>query len=163
MLQQPRWLILKLSNLQPFPNFEGPMVALKCAHCGQKLSREGIPNEAETDCPSCGKKMHPVSMDPNSPTRLDEVAPNPSVDSARTVLDRTTPNPGQKASTPRNDSGDIHAANQRPFAFLTEASEPGSLGMLAHYRIIRVIGRGGMGVVFERSTRNLTEPSRSRP
>ncbi len=42
------------------------------------------------------------------------------------------------------------AADKSPsFAFLSPAREPGELGWLAHYRITRVIGEGGMGFVFD--------------
>lgn len=35
------------------------------------------------------------------------------------------------------------------FPFLEPAQEPGELGRLAHYRVLRLLGRGGMGFVFE--------------
>src|SRR5206468_486693 len=33
--------------------------------------------------------------------------------------------------------------------FLTPAHNPGSLGRLDHYEVLAVVGRGGMGVVFQ--------------
>jgi urea transport system substrate-binding protein len=35
------------------------------------------------------------------------------------------------------------------YSFLEPASEPGDLGRLAHYRVLRLLGAGGMGFVFE--------------
>ena len=36
-----------------------------------------------------------------------------------------------------------------PVGFLRPAEAPGELGRLAHYRVLRELGRGGMGMVFE--------------
>lgn len=40
------------------------------------------------------------------------------------------------------------AAAEENFDFLTPSDKPGTLGLLGHYEVIDVIGRGGMGVVF---------------
>jgi serine/threonine protein kinase len=34
-------------------------------------------------------------------------------------------------------------------SFLAEPLSPGELGWLAHYRVLKLLGRGGMGMVFE--------------
>jgi serine/threonine protein kinase len=44
------------------------------------------------------------------------------------------------------------------FSFLAEPQEPDELGRLAHYRVLKVIGRGGMGVVFHAEDLHLQRP-----
>src|SRR4029079_8803436 len=38
---------------------------------------------------------------------------------------------------------------EQKFSFLEPSSEPGDLGRLAQYRVLRLLGEGGMGYVFE--------------
>ena len=37
---------------------------------------------------------------------------------------------------------------EKPLAFLAPAERPGELGRIAHYRVVRELGRGGMGMVY---------------
>lgn len=46
-------------------------------------------------------------------------------------------------------SGDTMTEESSVMAFLQPASRPGILGQFGEYEIIRVLGRGGMGIVFE--------------
>jgi hypothetical protein len=45
-------------------------------------------------------------------------------------------------------SGDTPPAADFPLSFLTPAARPGDLGILGPYRVLRELGRGGMGVVL---------------
>jgi urea transport system substrate-binding protein len=53
----------------------------------------------------------------------------------------------ENARLPANARGS--AAHHNPLAFLSPALEPGELGRLGPYRIVKVLGRGGMGMVLQ--------------
>jgi ABC-type branched-subunit amino acid transport system substrate-binding protein/tRNA A-37 threonylcarbamoyl transferase component Bud32 len=52
-----------------------------------------------------------------------------------TVVRETVPLPGKKAAP--------------AFEFLSPPQAPDELGRMAHYRVLKVLGRGGMGIVFQ--------------
>src|SRR5262249_56774580 len=45
--------------------------------------------------------------------------------------------------------GDTSDGEEVSLAFLSPPTRPGSLGMLAHYEISEVLGKGGMGIVLK--------------
>jgi urea transport system substrate-binding protein len=62
-------------------------------------------------------------------------------------------------SPPAVDQEETAAHSPLPdFSFLLPALEPGELGWLAQYRVTRLIGAGGMGMVFEAEDTHLLRP-----
>jgi Leucine-rich repeat (LRR) protein len=62
---------------------------------------------------------------------------------APAALTQGLPAPGQASAAPA-------AANLVPgLDFLAPAEQPDELGRLAHYRVLRLLGEGGMGLVFQ--------------
>jgi regulation of enolase protein 1 (concanavalin A-like superfamily) len=82
--------------------------------------------------------------------------PNRPEDQQPPALDGGTGQPDATvAYIPKNTTspvgavhGELHA-HLRAYDFLDPARAPGELGWLAHYRVLRCIGEGGMGLVFE--------------
>ena len=48
-----------------------------------------------------------------------------------------------------DDSDDDIDDSQPDLSFLQPSSKPGSIGLLAHYEVLSVLGRGGFGIVFK--------------
>ena len=53
---------------------------------------------------------------------------------------------GQKADAPRSPGTDVL---EQTLSFLEPSTKPGSLGRLAHYEVLEVLGRGGFGTVVK--------------
>src|SRR5262245_51212785 len=69
-----------------------------------------------------------------------------------------SPNPGPPGfDFPTTLVGDA-AADQPDLSFLRPPAGPDEIGRLAQYRVLRVLGAGGMGIVFEAEDTHLLRP-----
>jgi serine/threonine protein kinase/ABC-type branched-subunit amino acid transport system substrate-binding protein len=101
------------------------MLAMKCPSCGHSLEIHDSQIGLTIVCPSCGKGV------------LAESSTKQSISA-----DSATLNPARKGT-----AEDPRALPQR-YDFLAPAQGPNELGRLAQYRVDRLLGYGGMGMVF---------------
>jgi hypothetical protein len=77
---------------------------------------------------------------------------NPAV---RTAVDPDATKALSPSAVGGNSGPGAKAADldQEPLTFLAPSARRGALGRLGHYEVLQVLGRGGFGIVFRRSTR----------
>jgi hypothetical protein len=110
-----------------------------CAGCGNQLEVSDTVQDGEITCPRCGQI---VSSNEASVAQTIDAKPFGKASTLdffaygapHNKVDNEETNPSEKAEE---------------FPFLSPTNVPDELGLLAHYRVVRLLGRGGMGIVFE--------------
>lgn len=121
------------------------MVLFDCPRCGQRLMVPDAVAGRRVQCPRC-----------RSQTDAPQVPAGATAAVADSVSDRPTVPPSQPAARPP------HAAPPRTdpelCRFLAPPQRPDEIGRLGPYRVLQVLGSGGMGVVFRAEDVQLRRP-----
>jgi serine/threonine protein kinase len=120
------------------------MIALQCPHCKAGLEVADFPSDGRLNCLNCGRSFvvtfGSTVAAKEAPPPPPEVSPdNTSLSITQTDLRHQTPSPEPASSTARASA---------PFDYLDPPRGPDEIGRLAHYRVLGVLGEGGMGTVF---------------
>jgi serine/threonine protein kinase len=127
------------------------MIALSCVHCGEKMTVTDEPGGKRGKCGRCG---HTVVIPP-SPSESGSLSatllsrkprPKPEPPVTAPTIAFPPPAPASDATTHPEQSPGVPA---EWLAMLAPPQAGEELGRLRDYRVLRVLGSGGMGVVFQ--------------
>ena len=122
------------------------MIAFACPQCTRPIQADDSLAGRETVCPHCGRPVAVPSPAPpdNAKTEATGGAPaGPSLLSGATEHWSSAGDSMTYHSTP--PSGEIPVET----GILAPAQEPDEIGRLGPYRVLKILGAGGMGVVFQ--------------
>jgi serine/threonine protein kinase len=131
------------------------MIAFACPSCGKKLSVKDESAGKKAKCPGCGQSV-PIPSSVASSAVRDK---NPAPQARASVADARTLPPESNAAVRDSVSGDETQGGEKGsiasspapehYDFLAPPQTPDEIGRLGPFRILKVLGAGGMGVVFK--------------
>src|SRR5205807_1653180 len=120
---------------QPNSHFDsGPvMIAFSCRHCGAQLQVDDSKAGLEGQCPGCARAVQAPSKARPAPagraSSQRTLSPSAATEDTAPALPQLAPPPD--------------------YPFLAPPQDAEELGRLGPYRILKVLGTGAMGVVFQ--------------
>jgi WD40 repeat protein/serine/threonine protein kinase len=149
-------LVERLSELRPGEPAPAPSLVFACPRCGKGLKVNGELADRDVMCPGCRQVVRVRAAAAALHERGRHAAPSApggpfspekgSRSGASTVNEVRAPDGATGAGTDRpRPAGD---ESKDLSDFLTPPQAPDELGRLGPYRVLQVLGAGGMGVVF---------------
>jgi serine/threonine protein kinase len=133
------------------------MIAFRCPGCGAQLKVKDELAGKKGKCPSCSHSTKvpqaSESTGSKSGTSADDSAKRAPVQPDETLPSTPQGSNATDESGPSPQSSKKAAASD--YAFLAPPQGTGEIGRLGPYRVIKVLGMGGMGIVFQAEDPNL--------
>jgi serine/threonine protein kinase len=118
------------------------MIAFACPHCGAPLRVNGSMAGRSGACPGCSRVVQ-------APAAGDSSAPGSPAAAGRASSQRTLHPPAAAEDTASAIPESLDLAPSPDYPFLASPHDPDELGRLGAYRVLKVLGTGAMGVVFQ--------------
>jgi serine/threonine protein kinase len=109
-------------------------ITFACSHCGKSLKAKVQLAGKKVKCPGCGQ----AAQVPGGVSGSDD----------RTMPPRELAPASVPAKSSEQTEAGAHAGSEEVWDFLAPPQAPDEVGRLGSYRILQVLGHGGMGVVF---------------
>ena len=136
------------------------MVSFVCSHCGRKIQVPEGQTGQKVQC-SCGQ-MVTVSISTNTPAAVRPsgmTSPAAPGEETTAMPAAVEPESGTASEFETGDTGGVRVEPAKElYDFLSPPQAPGEMGWLGPYRVFKILGAGGMGVVFQAEDPLLRRP-----